>query len=226
MRVLLLPALLLLLLCTAREPLAAAQTYELLFRSTALKGLEAVPGGSEARQTTLVYDRVVSGARTGEADGSFSIDLKIKPDGNVAMALHQGERSRGLGTYPGSVGNPLIMYFLESVLADIASQSGGSPYYLRNRVKEALLRDAKVMPVSLRHGNGDVAARKVTIRPLVNDKARKQMGRFSELALTVTVSEAIPGWYYSLVATVPAASGGREVGYSNAITFKAAGEER
>ncbi|HXV31470.1 MAG TPA: hypothetical protein VD840_14165 [Sinorhizobium sp.] len=224
MRVLLLLALL--LVGIAPEPLAAAQTYELLFRSTALKGLEAVQGDNEGRKSTLVYDKVVSGAETGEADGSFNIGLKVKPDGNVAMTLHQGARSRGLGDYPASVGNPVIMYFLESVLADVASQSGGSPFYLRNRIKEALLRDAQVMPVSLRHQNRDIAAREVTIRPLTNDKARERMGRFSELTLSVTVSEEIPGWYYSLVATVPAAAGGAGPGYTNAITLKAAGEGR
>ncbi len=50
------------------------------------------------------------------------------------------------------------------------------------------------------------------------------MGRISQLSLAVTVSEEIPGWYYSLVATVPSASGG--AGYSHAITLKEAAEGR
>ncbi|MCA1370115.1 hypothetical protein I6F15_22275 [Bradyrhizobium sp. BRP14] len=222
MRVLLLLAL---LLGVGHGPLAAAETYDLLFRSTALKGLEAAPR-SEAGQSTLVYDRIITGVDEGQAGGSFSIGLKIKPDDNVAMTLYQGTRSRGLGNYPASVGNPVIMYFLESVLADISAQSGGSPFYMRNRIKEALLRDAQIMPVSVRYRDREIAAREVTIRPFMKDKARERMGRFSELALAVTVSDDIPGWYYSLVATVPAAAGGAEVGYSNAITLKAAGEGR
>ncbi|MDK1494067.1 hypothetical protein QN219_29230 [Sinorhizobium sp. 7-81] len=222
MRVLLL---LLFLLGLGQGPLAAAETYELLFPSRALKGLEAVPGGSEGGESTLVYDRVISGVE-GPAAGSFSIGLKISPDDKVALTLHQGARARGLGNYPASVGNPLIMYFLESVLADIAAQSGGSPFYMRNRIKEALLRDAQIVPKSLHYQSRDIAAREVTIRPFVNDKARERMGRFSELALAVTVSEDIPGWYYSLVATVPAAAGGAPAGYSNAITLKAREEGR
>lgn len=223
MRVLLLA---LLLLGIGRGPVAAAETYDLLFRSNALKGLEAVPPGSEGGQGTLIYDRVISGAGKAQTGGRFSIGLNVKPDGNVAMTLHQGAQSRGLGDYPASVGNPVIMYFLESVLADVASQSGGSPFYIRNRIKEALLRDAEVVPVSLRYRNRDIAARKVTIRPLTKDKARERMGRFSELALAVTVSEDIPGWYYSLVATVPAAVGAAGAGYSNSITLKPAMEAR
>jgi hypothetical protein len=224
MRVLLLLALF--LLGIGQGPLAAAETYELLFPSTALQRLEAVPGGSETGESTLVYNRVISGVDQAQAGGSFTIGLKIKPDDNVAFTLHQGTRSRGLGNYPVSVGNPVIMYFLESVLADVAAQSGGSPFYMRNRIKEALLRDAQIVPLSLHYRNRDIAARQVTIRPFTKDKAREQMGRFSELALAVTVSEDIPGWYYSLVATVPAAAGGAGAGYSNAITLKATGEGR
>jgi hypothetical protein len=223
MRVILLLALF--MLGIGHGPLAAAETYELLFRSTALKGLEPVPGG-EAGKGTLVYNRVISGVDERQADGNFSIGLKIKPDDNVSLTLYQGTRSRGLGNYPASVGNPVIMYFLESVLADIAVQSGGSPFYMRNRIKEALLRDAQTVPVSLHYLDRDITAREVTIRPFMKDKARERMGRFSELALAVTVSNDIPGWYYSLVATVPAVAGGAEVGYANAITLKAAGKGR
>jgi hypothetical protein len=223
MRVLLLLALL--LLGIGHGPLAAAETYDLLFRSTALKGLEAMPG-SEAGQSTLVYDRVISGVEQGQGGGRFSIGLTVKPDDNVALTLYQGTRSRGLGNYPASVGNPVIMYFLESVLADISAQSGGSPFYMRNRIKEALLGDTQIVPVSLRYRDREIAARQVTIRPFMKDKARERMGRFSELALAVTVSDDIPGWYYSLVATVPAAAGAAEVGYSSAITLKAAGAGR
>ncbi|MBP1883794.1 hypothetical protein [Sinorhizobium mexicanum] len=222
MRVLLLFALF--LLGMGQGLATAAETYELLFRSTALKGLAAVPGKSEAGQGTLVYDKVISGTDVGQAGGSFGIGLKLKPDDNVVMTLYQGTRSRALGNYPASVGNPIIMYFLESVLTDVAGQSGGSPFYMRNRIKEALLRDAQTVPVSRRYQNRDIAAREVTIRPFTKDKARERMGRFAELALVVTVSEDVPGWYYSLVATVPSAAGGAEAGYSNAITLKKAGE--
>ncbi|MCM2474219.1 hypothetical protein HGO38_12115 [Rhizobium sp. CG5] len=212
----------LVLLGIGHGPLSAAGTgtYDMLFPSTALKGLEAAPS-QDADRSTLVYDRVISGVGQEQLDGSFRIGLTIKPDDNVALTLYQGTKSRGLGSYPVSVGNPVIMYFLESALGDIAAQSGGSPFYLRNRIKDALLRDAQIVPVSLHYQNREIKAREVTIRPFTNDKARDRMGRFAELALAVTISEDIPGLYYSLVATVPAAPGAA-VGYSNAITFKTA----
>ncbi|WP_027998139.1 hypothetical protein [Sinorhizobium arboris] len=224
MRIFLLIALF--LLGPGHGPVAAAETYELLFHSAALQGLDAAKGGSDAAQSTLVYDKIVSGADAGQRGGSFTVGLKLGAGDNVSMTLYQGSASRGLGNYPSSVGNPLIMYFLESVLSDLAAQSGGSPFYMRNRIKEALLRSAQIEPVSLRYRNREIAAREVTIRPFEHDRAREQMGRVSQLSLAVTVSEDIPGWYYSLVATVPSAAGGPGAGYSHAITLKEAAEGR
>ena len=71
MRVLLLLALI--LLGFGSGPLAAAGTYELLFRSTALAGLKAAPDDGETGPATLLYDRVITGADAGQSGGSFSI---------------------------------------------------------------------------------------------------------------------------------------------------------
>lgn len=207
-------------------PLSAAETYDLLFRKGALSGLEAsppLPEGAKGKDT-LVYERVVSPLKKGESPDNDTIGLQLTSDDNVALILHRGPQMRFIGTFPASVGNPLIMYFLESALADIAKQSGGSPFYMRNRVKEALLKEAEIVPVSLRFGKRDIAASQVTIRPFAGDKARAQMGRFAELALAVTVSQDIPGWYYSLQATVPEGAGEADIGYTAAITLSDGGE--
>jgi hypothetical protein len=42
-----------------------------------LKGLDAAKGGSEAEQSSLVYDKVVSGADAGQRAGSFTVGLKV-----------------------------------------------------------------------------------------------------------------------------------------------------
>ncbi|MDX0538843.1 hypothetical protein GOC59_04385 [Sinorhizobium medicae] len=213
----------LILLGPAHESAAAAETYELLFHSAALKGLEAEKAGNGDPKGGLVYDKVVSGVDSGERSGRFAVGLKVQAGDNVSMTLNQGSQSRGLGNYPRSVGNPLIMYFLESVLSDLAAQSGGSPFYMRNRIKEALLRDAQIEPVMLRYNDREIAAREVTIRPFEHDKAREKMGRVADLSLAVTVSEDVPGWYFSLVATIPSAADSSGAGYSHAITLRAPG---
>ena len=209
-------------------PLSAAETYDLLFRKAALSGLPASPppaAGEEGRDI-LVYDRIVSPLKKGESGDTDTIGLQLTSDDNAALILHRGPQMRVIGTFPASVGNPLIMYFLETAVADIAQQSGGSPFYMRNRIKEALLKDAEIVPVSVRVGDRDIAARQVTIRPFAKDKARDQMGRFAELALDVTVSQDVPGWYYSLKASVPEGSTPADISYSNAITLTQGGNAK
>ncbi|MCA1970136.1 MAG: hypothetical protein LDL42_13455 [Rhizobium sp.] len=209
-------------------PLSAAETYDLLFRKGALSGLPASPppaAGEEGRDI-LVYDRIVSPLKKDESGDTDTIGLQLTSDDNAALILHRGPQMRVIGTFPASVGNPLIMYFLETAVADIAKQSGGSPFYMRNRIKEALLKDAEIVPVSVRIGDRDIAARQVTIRPFAEDKAGGQMGRFAELALAVTVSQDVPGWYYSLKASVPEGSTPADIGYSNAITLTQGGNAK
>ena len=35
--------------------------------------------------------------------------------------------------------NPLLLYFLETTVRAMAEATGGSPYYIRNRIREALV---------------------------------------------------------------------------------------
>ncbi|MFB9947437.1 hypothetical protein ACFFP0_01185 [Rhizobium puerariae] len=207
---------------------SAAGTYDLLFHKGSLSGLDAPPPAGVGKQPpdTLLYDRVLSAGKKGEAPDSDNIGLQLTGDDNVALILRQGPRMRSLGNFPASVGNPLIMYFLESTLSDIAAQSGGSPFYIRNRIKEALLKDAEIVPVSVQLGDRDIAAQRVTLHPLEKDKARARMGRFAELALSVVVSEEVPGWLYSLEATVPEGQGAEDAGYRNVITLTDKGEAK
>ena len=43
--------------------------------------------------------------------------------------------------------------------------------------------------------------------------------RLADLAITAQVSDAVPGWYYTLRASAPAPDGSDGPGYTNAITF-------
>jgi hypothetical protein len=43
----------------------------------------------------------------------------------------------------------------------------------------------------------------VVLRPFADDPNRARMGAFADLELSVTMSEAVPGWYHSLLAATP-----------------------
>lgn len=151
------------------------------------------------------------------------IELVMVPDDEVTLSVVEGKTSRHAGTFPRSVGNPLIMYFLEAVLRDMVNQAGGSPAYIRNRIKAALLQGADVEPVTISFGGRTVSASEITIYPFKADAARDRMFGFADLALTALVSDEVPGWYYSLAATAPAAEGQPRPGYSNLITLSTEG---
>jgi hypothetical protein len=109
--------------------------------------------------------------------------------------------------FPASVGNPMIMYFYESVVRDMAETAGGSPFYIRNRVKDALVRPAEILEGEAEFQGRRVATRTIVLRPFADDPNRARMRGFGDLELRVTMSEAVPGWYLSLVAEAPDAAG-------------------
>lgn len=199
-------------------PLAAGETYDLLFRTGALDDLVAASRDS-AGEVGLVYDRATQGTMEGPGPDSFRLNLDMVPPDSVELTLHQGEKTRGIGTFPASVGNPVILYFMETTLRDMAEKTGGSPFYIRNRMKDSLMREADIVPVMVRLGDAEVEARQITLHPFAQDDARDRMGRFAELELVVTVSDAVPGWYYSLVSAAPSDPAAPESRYSNAITL-------
>lgn len=176
----------------------AEETYDLLFRDGAL---DALP-----RESRLIYSRDVTNTQVPEAAERNSGQIELKIDGSDDMAklrFLQGEKHRNMGAFPASVGNPMIMVFVESVVRDMAETAGGSPFYIRNRVKEALVRPATTEDVSIEFDGATIPAQAVTLRPFDGDPNVARMQGFGDLALTVTMSDQVPGWYHSLSAQVP-----------------------
>jgi len=196
----------------------AEAPYARLFAADGLAGLgpgaaldyaldEPAPpdGGAPAAEAVLRLRLSV-----GDGSGGETADLAL---------LRGGTESR-IGGFPASVGNPLIMYFLESVLRDMAARAGGSPFYIRNRIKEALLRDATVTPVTLRHGGQTIAAEEVRLHPFAGDAARARMGGFDTMELAFVVAPGLPGRFYSLSAlATPATAGSPAEGYHRRLTL-------
>lgn len=202
-------------------PLAAAtgeatKIYDLLFKQGTLDDL--------GRDAVLHYTRSVTNRAKPEAaerdTGGIVLSLA---EGETVMAnlefLQEGKH-RNLGSFPVSIGNPMIMYFYETVVRDMAETAGGSPFYIRNRVKEALVHPAEVVEGEAEFDGRTVATRTVTLRPFADDPNRLQMQGFGDLELRVTMSEAVPGWYLSLVAEAPDAKGASG-GYVSELRFDA-----
>lgn len=180
------------------------ETYDLLFRTGTL---DALPRGE-----ALVYRRTVTNSYVPEAEARDTGRIALEFDGGeperaLLKFLNDDDKHRSLGAFPASVGNPIIMYFVETVVRDMAESAGGSPFYIRNRVKEALIRPAELSGDPVAFEGRDVAAQAVTLRPFEDDPNAAAMQGFGDLAITVTMSDEVPGWYQKLEAVVPGENG-------------------
>lgn len=194
----------------------AEQTYDLLFRQGTLDTV--------SRDAVLHYTRAVRNSADPEAAERDSGDISLSFDTQAEAVLAnlqflQDGKHRNLGSFPASVGNPMIMYFYETVIRDMAETAGGSPFYIRNRVKESLVRPAQIETGEADYQGRTVETRTVTLRPFAEDPNRTRMAGFGDLELRVTMSEAVPGWYLSLVAEAPDAEGAAE-GYLSELRFE------
>lgn len=195
------------------DPVSGDETYGLLFKNGTLDGID--------RADALVYKRDVSNALTPDAadrdTGTVTLSFG-EADTNAAMALlgfRKNGRERPLGSFPASVGNPMIMYFYESVVRDMAESTGGSPFYIRNRVKDALVAPSQIESGEALWGGKTITTQTIRMTPFEGDPNAERMQGFGDLELRVTMSDDVPGWYMSLVA---AAQGGDV--YLNALSFE------
>ncbi len=192
----------------ATEPAMAGttgdqQSFDLLFKTGTLDDLP--------RDETLVYTRDVTNRYVPDAEtrdtGRIALEFVGGEPEGALLKFMQGEKYRNLGKFPASVGNPIIMYFVETVVRDMAESAGGSPFYIRSRVKEALAKPAEMSGAPVSFDGHDVEAKAVTLRPFADDPNSEAMQGFGDLEITVTMSEEVPGWYHTLEAVVPGENG-------------------
>lgn len=193
--------------CTAllAEAVDGTETYELLFRDGTLDAVD--------REAELVYRRTMKNSLVPDADARNTGDVAVMfEEGDMArLEFRQEEKQRALGRFPATVGNPMIMYFYESVIRDMSSSAGGSPFYIRNRVKESLIQPSEVEPGEAMVDGKTIETKTIRLEPFAGDPNRERMRGFGNLVLTVTMSDAVPGWYLSLVAEADA--------YRSELTF-------
>ena len=193
----------------------AALPYDLLFKTGTL---DDVPKDAE-----LIYSRDVVNTLKPEAatrdTGEIELGLATGEPPKAQLKFTQDGKYRNLGQFPARVGNPIILYFVETVIRDMAESAGGSPFYIRNRVKESLVESGTVEAVELQHEGQTVDSHAVTLIPFEGDPNTDRMKGFGELTLEVTMSEDVPGWYHTLRAYVPGDGGGDPI-YSSTLTFR------
>lgn len=166
----------------AAAPAAAEGPVDLLFDTPHLATL------AEGQTVAYVHERRSGPAAQVGPDVSERIVLeKTAPDAST-LVLDADGRARTLefGALPG---NPLLMVFLENTVRATAQATGGSPFYLRNRVKDAM-----------RAGFETDEAGRLTLRPFAQDENRARLGAFAGLRMTFEIDETAPGMLTALRA--------------------------
>jgi hypothetical protein len=163
--------------------------------------------GADAPGFVLVTDGRMTLA-TGEAIPSETVR-------SLTLTLQVAGKTREIVDFPATGGNPLLLVFLESTVRSMATLAGGSPFYIRNRIKDALRTGGEASPTRLEFGGTAVAAQTVTFRPFTQDPNRARMGEFADLTLRFVVSDAVPGHFLLLSADTPTPT----TGYHETITL-------
>ncbi|MEM9763019.1 MAG: hypothetical protein AAF968_10980, partial [Pseudomonadota bacterium] len=115
-------------------------------------------------------------------------------------------------------GNPILMVFLETTVSAISRATGGSPFYLRNRIREGLRDGLTSRPMILQIGAARLPARVLEVEPFRDDRNAERLGPFAGLTLRFVISEQAPGMLLSLRASTVAGEEGR-VSYEEEIAL-------
>lgn len=131
-------------------------------------------------------------------DGRVTMTEMTDPvDGKPALQVVQktdaGERR--MGPLPVAAGDPVLVLFLENTARDMATMTGGSPDYIRNRIKDAVFRGGTVT-----RKDGSIIAE---MKPFENDPNKDRMGGFSTLTLRFVMDDDATQPIRELVAETP-----------------------
>lgn len=100
-----------------------------------------------------------------------------QPDRYVELILTDAGQPRVIAQLPIETSNPFLLFFLENVVRNVATQTGGSPYYIRNRIRDALISGQQ-------EEREDKIAQAV-LQPFIGDPNRARLGEFADMVLTL-----------------------------------------
>lgn len=195
-------------LVPALAPALAGEAGDLVFAERGPWDLSAAP----AVWTISQQGPEVEGF-TPLGQGTITLAQVIDPsDGKPVLQLQEATAriKRKIGPFPVSSGDPVLTFFLETVARDMAALTGGSPFYIRNRLKDALFRGGE-----LADQDGHRVAR---FRPFADDPSRERMFGFDSLELSFVLDDPARPIAMMLAETGPLA--GDRPAYRNQMVLK------
>lgn len=198
-------------------PLAAA--FAALMVSAAAAAAPAIvdlvfyaPHFAKVENGSTISYRFVRTAEDPKLAPSFEDEVKIKvgPTGaedSVSIDVFTGARAIMMPNMS-KTGNPVIVALLEQDVTEMQKILGGSPFYFRNRLRQAMSEPTPAEPTRIEYGGKTVDGWKVTLKPFGDDmKNRGKLKEFAERTYELTFSEAVPGGLYALKTVTPKVGG-------------------
>ena len=204
-------------------PLHAGDAQERLF---AVGILDAVPTGQRLIFRQELNGSFDAGTLPPIEDGELAVTLTDAQAGGREAMVTQREDGidRPVVSFPAGAGHPMLLFFLETTVRDLAVLTGGSPFYIRNRVREALGAQDEAEPVDVALDGGSVTGERLVFHPFTQDPNRSRLGKLADLEIRVTVSDAVPGGFARLEAVAPP-DAKTAPAFSQSITFEHVEEE-
>ena len=133
-------------------------------------------------------------------DGRLLLAVAEGPEGrSLALSQDVDGTERPVSSFSTGAANPVLLYFLEATVRDMSAATGGSPFYIRNRMREAL-GAADLGP--------EADPREVVLHPFEADRNRARMGPFGDLALRLRFDADEPARLLELSADTAGDAGG------------------
>lgn len=127
----------------------------------------------------------------------------------VILSFKEGEREVTLSPFTDDGGNPMLIFFLESVAKAVAKSTGGSPFYIKNRIVETFQEGAEISPVELVRDGAPVEASRIAYTPFAKEKLKDRLQNFADMEIAFILSDAVPGGIVEMRALDnPKAEGG------------------
>jgi hypothetical protein len=98
--------------------------------------------------------------------------------------------------------NPVFIWFLDKSVENLRVVAGGKQPYLKGRMRDAFVDQAKIEPVKFTYAGKEVEGFKVTMVPFENDPNKHKMQGFEKSSFSFTFSKDVPGYFYGLESDI------------------------
>lgn len=159
--------------------------------------------------TRLHYEFHKSGSLEQAFSDTVDIDISPASDGSMKAAARffSGQRRISYPDVEHAEGNPVLLFYLEREIREMARLTGGQANHFRKMIRTALAESAQIKDTEIHFEGRALQAQQITIWPYLSDQYRDRYPRLVDKQYIFTICEAIPGAMYEIRGVAQPAEG-------------------